>query len=103
VTHTYIKAIKQPTLHYLTRSVCRMGGYVLTDLDEKTRDPRCTEAALFSGRTDTCIPAVYLTWAIAVFLAFFPFSRINNFWRLNVVAGSIPTRASSVFHWNYIS
>jgi hypothetical protein len=37
---------------------------------------------------------VYLTWAIAVFLAFFPFSRINNFWRLNVVAGSIPTRAS---------
>jgi len=38
---------------------------------------------------------VYLTWAIAVFLAFFPFSRINNFWRLNVVAGSIPTRAST--------
>ena len=37
---------------------------------------------------------MYLTWAIAVFLAFFPFSRINNFWRLNVVAGSIPTRAS---------
>jgi len=23
VTHTYIKAIKQPTLHYLTRSVRR--------------------------------------------------------------------------------
>jgi len=38
---------------------------------------------------------VYLTWAIAVFLAFFPFSRINNFWRLNVVAGSIPTCAST--------
>src|SRR5262249_20984264 len=30
VTHIYIKAIKQPTLHYLTRSVCPHGGYVLT-------------------------------------------------------------------------
>jgi hypothetical protein len=30
VTHTYIQAIKQPTLHCLTRSVRRTGGYVLT-------------------------------------------------------------------------
>jgi len=30
VTHTYIQAIKQPPLRYLTRSVRRASGYVLT-------------------------------------------------------------------------
>jgi len=29
VTHTYTQAIKQPTLHCLTRSVRRTGGYVV--------------------------------------------------------------------------
>jgi len=32
VTHTYIQAINQPPLHYLTRSVRRASGYVLTRL-----------------------------------------------------------------------
>jgi hypothetical protein len=35
VTHTYIQAIKLPTLSYLTRSVRRTGGYVQTGKPEK--------------------------------------------------------------------
>jgi hypothetical protein len=30
VAHNYTQAIKQPTLHYLTRSVRRASGYVQT-------------------------------------------------------------------------
>ncbi len=37
------------------------------------------------------VPAVYLTWANPVFLAFFSFNRINNLRVFNVAFGSIPT------------
>ena len=35
MTHTYTQALKQPTLHYLTRSVRRASGYVLTRVPPK--------------------------------------------------------------------
>jgi hypothetical protein len=34
---------------------------------------------------------VYPAWADSVFLAFFAFSKINNFRAFNIVLGSIPT------------
>jgi hypothetical protein len=40
VTHIYIQTIKQPTLHYLTRSVRRTSGYVQTRLSPLTPDCR---------------------------------------------------------------
>ncbi len=37
------------------------------------------------------VPAVYLTWANPVFLAFFAFNRINNLRIFNAAFSSIPT------------
>ena len=37
------------------------------------------------------VPAVYLTWANSVFLAFFSFNGINNLRVFNVAFSSIPT------------
>ncbi len=37
------------------------------------------------------VPAVYLSWANRVFLAFFSFNRMNNLRAFNVAFSSIPT------------
>ncbi len=42
------------------------------------------------------VPAVYLTWANSVFLAFFSFIRISNLRVLNVAFSSIPTAPTSL-------
>ena len=54
------------------------------------------ETQMRKGMTFCRVPAVYPAWAVSVFLAFFAFSRINNFCAFNIVFGSIPTRASRI-------
>ncbi len=44
----------------------------------------------------TRVPAVYLTWANPMFLAFFAFSRINNLRVFNVAFSPIPTAPTNV-------
>jgi hypothetical protein len=39
---------------------------------------------------------VYLTWANSVFLAFFPFNRINNLRIFNIAFSSIPTAPTNL-------
>jgi hypothetical protein len=41
------------------------------------------------------VPAVYLTWANPVFLAFFAFNGINNLRVFNVASSSTPTAPSA--------
>ena len=42
------------------------------------------------------VPAVYLTWANPVFLAFFAFNGINNLRAFNVAFSSIPTAPTRI-------
>src|SRR6266849_2067421 len=41
------------------------------------------------------VPAVYLTWANPVFLAFFSFNRINNLRVFSIAFSSIPTGSTT--------
>ena len=48
------------------------------------------------------VPAVYLTWANQVFLAFFAFNGINNLGAFSVAFSSIPTAPTNLLSFQRV-
>src|SRR5579859_43470 len=68
-----------------------MSGAKRTSLNLRSTWTLCTVINLQLFLHRFRVPAVYLTWAGLMFLAFLPFNGINNLRAFNVAFSSIPT------------